>query len=205
MAKRTPTQVYADLRAAGASDDAARILTEIAGAESGWDDAALGDVNLENNTWGPSFGEFQIRTLKADTGSGTDRDISNLAGDDAAQAAAAWDISKQGTDFSPWSTYTNRAYLAQQTAVNAAITAPATGSSSTGSSPVSATPASFVGSLLGGTLGGVRQIVIEAAVGILGLTLVGVGIAHLASPVTSKVKASAEKAGSTAAQVAVLA
>lgn len=203
MAKRTPTQVYADLRAAGASDEAARILTEIAGAESNWDDAALGDVNLQNNTWGPSFGEFQIRTLKADTGTGTDRDISMLAGDDAAQAAAAWEISKQGTDFSPWSTYTNRAYLGEQAAVNAAIQAPAASSSSTGST--SATPASFVGSLLGGTLGGVRQIVIEAAVGILGLTLIGLGIAHFAQPVTSKVKAVGEKAAGTAAKAAVLA
>src|SRR5262245_26484467 len=92
-------------------------------AESGLDDTTIGDVALETNTWGPSFGMFQIRTLKADTGLGTDRDINALAASDAAQARAAYDISRHGTDFSAWTDYVNGAYqqyLGQAAAAGAA-------------------------------------------------------------------------------------
>ena len=123
MAKRLPQDVYAQLIAAGWDPQAAVTMTAIAGAESGYDNANLGDVNLENATWGPSYGLFQIRTLKSATGTGADRDISRLASGDAEQARAAWDISRGGTDFSPWSTYTSGAYQqflpAAQTAAKA--------------------------------------------------------------------------------------
>lgn len=110
MATRSQKQVYADLVAAGASPDTATILTAIAGAESGYRDDAVGDANLTDNTWGPSFGLFQVRTLKKATGNGSDRDISFLSASDANQAKAALDISGQGRDFTPWTTFTNGAY-----------------------------------------------------------------------------------------------
>lgn len=191
MAKRTPAQVYAALRAAGASDDAARILTEIAGAESGDNDTALGDVKLENGTWGPSYGAFQIRTVKGDTGKGTDRDISYLAGGLPAQAAAALKISSNGTDFTPWTTFNNGSYLGQATNVNADIGAPAAGS------PTSVSTAGLSIPGVSGVLGDVRSLVIEAGFALLGLALIGVAVAHLAGPAV-------ESAGKTAGKAAVL-
>lgn len=107
MTKRTPGEVFAQLRAAGFSILGAVTETAIAGAESGFDDAAVGDTKLEDATWGPSYGLYQIRTTKKATGTGGPRDISALAGDDAAQAKAAYSISREGTDFTPWSAYTN--------------------------------------------------------------------------------------------------
>lgn len=200
MAKRTPAQVYADLRAQGASDDAARILTQIAGAESGFDDAALGDVNLENNTWGPSFGEFQIRTVKGDTGKGTPRDIAKLTGNDAAQAAAALQISNGGTDFTPWTTFRNGAYLGQAPNVDAEIGSPATAA---GSSGISLAGLPIPG--LSSALDGVRGIVITAGFAILGIGLVGLGVAHLAAPAARKAGAAADRAGDDVAKAAILA
>lgn len=207
MATKTPAQVYADLRAAGASDSAARILTEIAGAESGFNDSANGDVGLESTTWGPSFGLFQIRTLKGATGSGTARDISALAGDDQAQAAAALAISKDGTDFSPWTTYTNGAYQQFKTRVNAAIAsitgAPADpGSASTSSST---SPALFGLPTVGSTLDGVRDIAITGLVAVLGIGLLGLGVAHFAAPAVAKVRETGDKVTHAAADAAVLA
>lgn len=200
MAKRTPSQIYADLRTAGASDDAARILTEISGAESGFDDAAIGDVKLENQTWGPSFGLFQIRTVKGDTGKGSPRDIANLTGNDAAQAAAALQISNGGTDFTPWSTYTSGAYLKQAVNVDAELGAPAAAS---GSSTTALAGLPIPG--LSTALSGVRGIVIEAGFAILGVALIGLGVAHLASPAVHKVTDAADAAGADAAKAALLA
>src|SRR4051812_4551976 len=110
MAKRTPSDVYADLVARGFTPAQAVTMTAIAGAESGYDDANLGDVRLEDNTWGPSYGLYQIRTLKAQTNTGQDRDINWLAASDTNQATAAWDISQHGRDFSPWTTFTRGTY-----------------------------------------------------------------------------------------------
>ena len=102
MAVRLPSQVLADLEAAGLTPQAASTLAAVAGGESGFDDTALGDVGLQDDQWGPSFGLYQIRTLKSDTGKGTVRDIQWLAESDAHQAQAAAAISQQGSSFSPW-------------------------------------------------------------------------------------------------------
>jgi hypothetical protein len=193
--------VYASLRAAGASDAAARTLTEIAGAESGWDDAALGDVKLEDNTWGPSAGLFQIRTLKGATGTGSDRDISALAGDDTAQAAAALKISKDGTDYDPWTTYRNGAYLREKAQVDTAL-ATITGAGpapSTGGTAV--TPAGLSLPGIGSLTTGIEGIVVKGIVAVLGLALIGLGVARVTAPAREK----ATEVGKTAAKVAVLA
>ncbi|WP_279581687.1 hypothetical protein [Fodinicola feengrottensis] len=97
-------------RQAGFTDQGAVIMTAIAGAESGYDDADLGDVGLENETWGPSYGLFQVRTQKSATGTGGDRDQTWLAASDLNQAKAAYAISSGGTNFGPWTTYTSGKY-----------------------------------------------------------------------------------------------
>jgi hypothetical protein len=105
----TAREAYAALRRQGASVATATLLTAIGGAESGWNLNAVGDVNLETTKWGPSYGIWQIRTLKAETGKGTPRDISRLRTGIDAQAAAAVAI-KRSQGLKAWSTYTSGAY-----------------------------------------------------------------------------------------------
>ncbi len=137
MTKRAPEEVYASLIAAGFPREAAITMTAIAGAESGWRNDALGDLNLQDATWGPSYGLFQIRTYKGKTGSGDWRDIAWLTGSDLHQAQAAWHISAQGTNFTPWTVFTNGAYQQHMAAARAAAdkvtgtAAPATGDGDT--------------------------------------------------------------------------
>lgn len=176
MTKLPPTQVYADLRQVGFSPAAAVTETAIAGAESGWDDTAVGDVRLENNTWGPSYGLFQVRTLKRQTGQGSDRDLSWLAASDLNQAKAAYDISHGGTNFSPWTTYTSGAFQRFLGPSQAAA-----GAAGTGTTPVGL----FSG---GAILGGVRNILVEAAAVGLGLGLVYVGAISVARPGADRAK-----------------
>jgi len=80
---------------------------------------------------GPSYGAPQIRTLKSQTGTGSDRDINFLSGGLAAQDKAAFDISHGGTDFSPWSTYGSGAYRKFASVVASAVGSSGTGSGST--------------------------------------------------------------------------
>ena len=103
------SQVYT-LLLQGASREQARMMTAIAQAESARNPGAVGDVALQNGTWGPSVGLFQIRTLKAETGTGSDRDIQRLMNNPAEQVKAAMNISGGGSNYRPWSTYTNGAY-----------------------------------------------------------------------------------------------
>lgn len=77
----------------------------IAKAESNFNPDAVGDVALQNDKWGPSLGLWQIRSLKAESGKGTERDGTRLK-DPAFNAKSMASISKNGTDFGPWSTNT---------------------------------------------------------------------------------------------------
>ncbi|RGC65004.1 hypothetical protein C5N14_30910 [Micromonospora sp. MW-13] len=118
-------QVYAYARQAGFDPAAAVIMAAIAAGESGLNPGAVGDVSLQDATWGPSVGLTQIRTLKADTGTGRTRDITRLR-DPLANLTAAYEISGGGRDWTPWTVYTSgkyRQYLGQAQA--------AAGSSST--------------------------------------------------------------------------
>src|SRR5205085_11165321 len=94
---------------AGFSAANAAVATAIALAESGGRTEAQGDLGLQNGTWGPSVGLWQIRSLKAETGKGTPRDASKLT-DPQFNAQAAYVISNGGANFKPWTTYTNGAY-----------------------------------------------------------------------------------------------
>jgi LysM repeat protein len=92
-------------------------------AESGGRTDAIGDVALENATFGPSVGLFQIRSLRADKGSGRTRDeLANV--DPATNARHARQVFLEaGSRFTPWSTFnhdTHRQFLGRaQDAVNA--------------------------------------------------------------------------------------
>lgn len=187
MSTRTPEQVYQDLINAGFPPAGAQIMTAIAGAESGFNDTARGDLGLQNATWGPSYGLFQIRTLKSATGTGGDRDIQQLAASDAAQAAAAWDISHHGADFTPWTTYTSGAYqkflgqaaTAQTTAVTPVVNLP-------GPDWLWGPLPNFLNSQAGQTVAGVRAIALQAAFGVLGLGLLYAGAITLVRPHTDR-------------------
>lgn len=111
MAQLTFPQVYALARGAGFGAPGAAVAAAISDAESGRNPDAVGDVQLEDATWGPSIGLWQIRSLKAASGTGTPRDATRLK-DPAFNASAAYAISSGGRDFRPWSTYTSGAYRA---------------------------------------------------------------------------------------------
>lgn len=111
MSVLSAAQVYALARGAGLSDGAAKIATAVAGAESRYNTAAIGDVSLEDSTWGPSVGLWQIRSVKAQTGTGGDRDASRLT-DPTFNAKAMASISNGGAHWTAWSTYNSGAYKA---------------------------------------------------------------------------------------------
>lgn len=182
MAKLTPQQVYQLLTAAGFDPAAATTMTAIAGGESGWDTTSTGDLGLTNPSWGPSYGLFQVRTLKGDTGRGTDRDITWLSGSPANQAKAAYDISRGGRDFTPWTVYTTgkyRDFLGQAQGVSG-VTGGAAGISGTPTFSQTGWGPDWLPWNWGTSiLGDVRTLVVETGFGILGLALLGYGLARV--------------------------
>lgn len=191
MGKRLPGDVYQDLINVGFSPDAATIMVAIAGAESGYDDQIQGDLGLQDANWGPSFGLFQIRTLKAETGSGSNRDITRLAGSDAEQARAAFQISGGGRDFTPWSTFTNGAYQGFLGGAQAA----AGGAADPGDGPFPTWgpdwlpwnwPSNAANSATAQALVGGRHILLEAVFVAGGLVLVGGGFYLATRPVSRR-------------------
>lgn len=186
--KRTPAEVYAQAVAAGFSPAQATTLTAIAGAESGYDNTALGDLGLQTSTWGPSFGLFQIRTVKGDTGRGTDRDIAALAASDANQAKAAYDISRGGADFTAWSAYTSGKYQAFLPAAQSIAAGSGGGFPTWGPSWLPWNWLSNAGnSAVAQSLSGVRSLGLEAGFVVLGLGLVGFGAFLVVSPGVRKI------------------
>jgi hypothetical protein len=81
----------------------------VALAESAGDPTARGDTGLQNGTWGPSVGLWQIRSLNDERGTGGTRDEkANL--DPRTNARHAYTISGKGTNWQPWAAYTNGSY-----------------------------------------------------------------------------------------------
>ncbi len=105
----SPATVYDLARSAGLGPSQAAIATAIAMAESGLRTDAEGDKDRQNSTWGMSLGLWQIRSLKADYGTGRARDASRLR-DPAFNARAMVEISGGGQNWKPWSVYTSGAY-----------------------------------------------------------------------------------------------
>lgn len=94
---------------AGFRADALTTMVAICGAESGYDSDALGDTTITTATWGPSVGLAQIRSLNAERGTGSDRD-QDANFDPYHNLVAAFHISGGGSNFHPWSTFTNGDY-----------------------------------------------------------------------------------------------
>lgn len=109
MAKKTTAELYALARGAGLGAGAAVVAAAVAMAESGGHPLAQGDVGIQTEKWGPSVGLWQIRSLKADYGTGRTRDAARLT-DPAFNAASMATISGMGGNFKPWSVYTSGKY-----------------------------------------------------------------------------------------------
>ena len=83
----------------------------VALAESGGRSKAAGDTGIQNGTYGPSLGVFQVRSLKKIRPNTGDkwRDPKRLM-DPAFNLQAAWAISNQGKNWEPWSAYNNGSF-----------------------------------------------------------------------------------------------
>jgi hypothetical protein len=104
-----PAQIGAYAYQAGVtSQSGLQAAIAIALAESSGNPNATGDVALQNATWGPSLGLWQIRSVKAETGKGTVRDANQLK-NPAFNAKSMYSISGGGKNWSPWSTWPLRA------------------------------------------------------------------------------------------------
>lgn len=200
MAKRTPEEIYAALITAGFPRASATTMTAVALGESGGDDAARGDLGLQTSTWGPSYGLFQIRTIKSETGTGSDRDISHLAGDIDAQAEAAYRISHKGTDFSPWTVFTTGKFQSYMSAAKGAadrlfglpiIAARKLAGLLTGAKDTAGNAVDFAVDPSGAIIGAlgtvvapatrsVKKIAVEGIGLVLGVALVGAGLVTVA-------------------------
>lgn len=116
-----PAEVHALAVAHGLSHEQAIVATAIAWAESNLKPDAVGDVDLEDAKWGPSVGIYQVRSLRADTGTGNERDVERL-GEPAFNTRAMVAISAGGTKWTPWSVFKNGRYQNHLSAVRAAVT-----------------------------------------------------------------------------------
>lgn len=125
-------QVYQLARNAGLGHEAAITATAIAVGESALNPSAVGDTTLTDATWGPSIGLWQIRSLKAETGTGKTRDASRLKSPEFnARSMAA--ISNGGSNWGPWSVYTNGTYKSHLGRVRSQVGG---GSGGTGTPPI---------------------------------------------------------------------
>lgn len=103
------------LYAQGFRGNALKTAFAVALAESGGRPGAIGDEHLTSKKWGPSYGIFQIRSLKNwknyDGKGSSDpyRDGSRLR-DPQYNIEAAWIKSKHGKNWKGWSAYTNGAF-----------------------------------------------------------------------------------------------
>lgn len=190
--KRTPADIYATARAAGLNSAQAVIATAIALGESGGDDASVGDVNLQTQTWGPSVGLWQIRTLVSETGTGSDRDIKALQGNPARQAQAMVRISSNGTNWTPWTVYTRGIYTKFMGQATAAMSG---GTAITGVSPAGlvTAPVNYATDLVSSAVERSKEILVKLAFSGMGLALVGAGIVLAMQPQIQKATKTATK------------
>lgn len=97
----------------------------VALAESGGNMDAVGDTRLANKTWGPSVGLWQIRTLNAQKGKGSTRDIDHVA-EAFANAQSAFALyqgrkTRKQSAFSDWTMFKNGGYKKYLDQVRAAM------------------------------------------------------------------------------------
>lgn len=114
----TQEQVRVLAREVGFKPLGARIASAIAMCESAYakdgksyaNFDAIGDIDLQTDVWGPSYGGFQIRSLKAEKGTGTFRDADKLLKPKFNTRAAL--AIKNGLGFKAWSCYRSGQYKA---------------------------------------------------------------------------------------------
>lgn len=129
----TAKQVAQYAKQAGFTGSALVTAVAIAQAESSFSTSALGDTTLEDSTWGPSVGLWQIRSLWSEAHTGGTRDqYANTA--PLHNAQSAFIISNHGTGFSAWTTYINGAYLQYMSGARTAVASLQTVASSGGGS-----------------------------------------------------------------------
>lgn len=190
MARHTTGEIYAAARAVGLSSAQAVLATAVAVAESGntgLDDTAKGDIALQNNTWGPSVGVWQIRTLKAQTGQGTDRDIAALSGNLSRQAQAMKAISSGGTNFGAWTTYTRGTYQKFLGQATAAAVGSTTGASLPTTNTALGLPgAGAIGDVLNSAVEPARNLAVKLLVTALGFAVFAGGVILAVSPQARK-------------------
>lgn len=112
----TQKQVHDLALKAGFTEENARIASAIALCEAPYtinnvphsNFGAIGDQNLANDTWGYSYGGFQIRSLRAQKGTGEFRDEERLL-DPLFNVKAARRI-KLDQGWTAWTTYQNGQY-----------------------------------------------------------------------------------------------
>lgn len=206
MTRHTPTEIYQAARAAGLNSASAIIAVAVALAESSGDDTALGDVSLQNNTWGPSVGVWQIRTLKQQTGTGGDRDIAALQGNIGRQAQAMANISNAGTNWTPWTTYTRGTYqkfMGQaQTAVGAADTSPVDLNVTPVSNPLTDVQG-WIADQVSAAVQPARNLALKLTVGALGLGLILFGLARMVAPTVKQTVKTVQKTTADVAKAAI--
>ena len=120
MAVLSAAQVYSLARSVGLTHEQAIVAAAIAKGESGWRTDAVGDSGLADATWGPSIGLWQVRSLKAQQGTGGTRDAARLQ-EPAFNARAMAVISGGGSNWTPWTVYTSGAYRRHLAAVRRAV------------------------------------------------------------------------------------
>jgi cell wall-associated NlpC family hydrolase len=74
-----------------------------------FDIEARGDTTIQTAKWGPSIGLWQVRSLKAQRGTGKERDELALYSP-AHNAQSMYSISSGGTNWRPWSVFTSGKY-----------------------------------------------------------------------------------------------
>lgn len=95
----------------GFTGKALRTAYAVSIAESGGRSNAVGDVNLQDEKWGPSIGLFQIRSLREwKKWNDPYRDAKRLP-EPGYNTDAAMKKSHQGSNWKPWTTYTQGSYL----------------------------------------------------------------------------------------------
>lgn len=200
MATLSPEEVYADARAAGFSAAQATIMTAIAGAESGFNPKAHNPRPPDN-----SYGLGQVNMIgrlgparREEFGLSSNEELF----DPITNMRASYKISGGGKNWRPWTTFTHgtyKKYLGKAQAAAAKVgenwrayagkNAPAGGGSSSSGNGSGATvqPVGLPGA--GGIVEGARDLVIESAIVLLGLALIGAGIIKIAAPAVQKAAA----------------
>jgi hypothetical protein len=112
MAKYTEAEIIQILRDADIPEKDIPLMIAIAMAESSNNPDAVGDEDKINDKWDASIGLFQVRSLKnPENYSKADKlRIKDKLFDPVYNAKAAYEISKKGKDWTPWSTYNNDSY-----------------------------------------------------------------------------------------------